>query len=89
MKPWELNKDTENTERLQTVLQHLCESVAHCAVLLSPVLPEASAKLASQLKLESFEKLTLDDLKWGLLADGHSIGKPKPVFPRIQIEEVD
>jgi hypothetical protein len=53
MKPWELNKDPEKKERLATVLQHLAESVAHCAVLLSPVLPDAAAKLAAQLNLPS------------------------------------
>lgn len=87
MKPWELNKDPKQEERLATVLHHLVESVAHCAVLLSPVLPEASTKLASQLRLESLGELKLDELKWGLIPHGHEIGKPKPVFPRIVIEE--
>jgi len=87
MKPWELNKDPALQDRLATVLHHLAESVAHCAVLLSPVLPEAAAKLADQLKLAAFPTLKLSDLAWGLLADGHAIGKPKPVFPRIVIEE--
>ncbi len=87
MKPWELNKDPEQASRLATVLQHLCESVAHCAIMLAPILPEAATKLSNQLKLENFESLTLESLKWGLLPDGHTIGKPKPVFPRIVIEE--
>ena len=86
-KPWELNKDPEQKEHLQTVLHHLVESVAHCAVLISPVLPAATTKLASQLKLEGLTDLKLEDLKWGLVPDGHTIGKPKPIFPRIQIEE--
>ncbi|MEI6653690.1 MAG: methionine--tRNA ligase [Verrucomicrobiota bacterium] len=87
MKPWELNKDPANAERLATVLYHLAESVAHAAVLLSPVLPEAAAKLAAQLNLPSLTTLKLADLHWGLLPDGHAIGKPKPVFPRIVVEE--
>lgn len=87
MKPWELNKDPEQAPRLQTVLYHLAESVAHCAVLLSPVLPDAAAKLASQLQAERLTTLKLDELEWGLLPDSHKIGKPKPVFPRIVIEE--
>jgi methionyl-tRNA synthetase len=87
MKPWELNKDESQKDRLQTVLYHLAESVAHCAVLLSPVLPDAAAKLAQQLKAEHLLALKLDDLKWGLLPDQQEIGKPKPVFPRIQPTE--
>ena len=86
MKPWELKKDPEQADRLATVLYHLAESVAHASVLLSPVLPEAAAKLASQLNLPALTELSLSDLTWGLLPDGHQIGKPKPVFPRIVIE---
>jgi len=87
MKPWELNKEPEKRDRLATVLYHLAESVAHAAVLLSPVLPDAADKLAAQLNLPSLTNLKLPELRWGLLTDGHAIGKPKPVFPRIVIEE--
>jgi len=71
------------------VLQHLAESVAHCAVLLSPILPDASVKLAAQLKLPSLTELKLDDLKWGLIPDGHEIEKPSPVFPRIDVKAIE
>ncbi|MES2475197.1 MAG: methionine--tRNA ligase [Verrucomicrobiota bacterium] len=87
MKPWELNKDPEQKDRVATVLYHFAESVAHIAVLISPVLPQITAKLAEQLNLPSLTTLKLTDLNWGLLPDGHPIGKPKPVFPRIVIEE--
>ena len=87
MKPWELNKDPEKKDRVATILYHFAESVAHIAVLISPVLPEITAKLADQLNLPSLTALKLSDLKWGLLPDGHTIGKPKPVFPRIVLEE--
>jgi len=86
MKPWELNKNPENKDRLATVLHHLAESVAHCAVLLSPVLPDAAAKLAAQLKLPQLSQLKLDDLTWGLIPAGHEIEKPSPVFPRIEVK---
>jgi methionyl-tRNA synthetase len=87
MKPWEINKDPEKKARLATVLQHLAESVAHCAVLLSPILPDAAAKLAAQLNLPDLTGLDLSDLHWGLIPEGHTIGKPTPVFPKILIEE--
>ena len=89
MKPWELNKNLENKDRLATVLHHLAESVAHCAVLLSPILPAAAAKLAAQLKLPKLTDLKLDDLKWGLVPDGHEIEKPFPVFPRIEVKAAE
>ncbi|MFK7850222.1 MAG: methionine--tRNA ligase [Akkermansiaceae bacterium] len=89
MKPWELNKDLENKDRLATVLHHLAESVAHCTVLLSPVLPEAAEKLAEQLKLPALNGMKFDEVVWGLIPDGHEIEKPKPVFPRIDLKALE
>ncbi|WP_367871362.1 class I tRNA ligase family protein [Luteolibacter sp. Populi] len=86
-KPWELAKDPALKPRLDAVLYHLVESLAHCAVLISPVLPDPAARIASQLRMDDLLSLKLDDLKWGLVADGHETGKPKPVFPKIVVEE--
>ena len=86
-KPWELAKDPANLATLERVLAHLVESLAHLAVLLSPFLPEPATRLAQQLRRDDLMSLRLGDLRWGLIADGHETGKPKPVFPRIVIEE--
>jgi methionyl-tRNA synthetase len=88
-KPWELAKDESQAERLDAVLAHMLETVAHTAVLLSPVLPEAAAKIFHQLRAPDLADLRLPDLKWGLLPDGHQTGKPKPVFPRIELPEAE
>ena len=86
-KPWEMKKDESQLGRVGEVLSHTAESCAHLAVLLAPILPEASAKIFGQLQKEELGQLPLDELKWGLLAADHQIGKPKPVFPRIQVEK--
>ena len=86
-KPWELAKDEDKRTQLAAVLYHMVESCAHISVLLSPVTPEACAKIQNQLKLPELEDKALNDLAWGLVPTGHEIGKPKPVFPRIQLEE--
>ncbi|MEN8736597.1 MAG: methionine--tRNA ligase [Akkermansiaceae bacterium] len=86
-KPWEMKKDESKLPRVGEILSHTAESCAHLAVLLKPILPEASAKIFGQLNLETANDLKLDDLKWGLLQAGHQTGKPKPVFPRIQVEK--
>lgn len=86
-KPWELAKDESQKERLESVLFHAAESLAHLTVLLSPVLPEPAQRLSNQLRLDNLLKTKLGDLKWGLIPEGHQTGKPKPVFPRIVIEE--
>ncbi len=87
-KPWELAKDPATRDRLESVLFHMVESLAHLTVLLSPVLPEPAARLAHQLKLDDLLDRKLGDLAWGIIPDGHATGKPKPVFPRIVIEEI-
>ena len=86
-KPWELAKDPAHKSRLDSVLYHLVESLAHCAVLISPVLPDPASRIAAQLRMDDLLKLKLDDLKWGLVPNGHETGKPKPVFPKIVVEE--
>ena len=86
-KPWEMKKDESKLSRVGEILSHTAESCAQLAVLLRPILPDAAAKIFGQLKKDDLMKLTLSELKWGLLEAGHQTGKPKPVFPRIQIEE--
>ncbi|WP_338685887.1 methionine--tRNA ligase [Haloferula helveola] len=85
--PWVLAKDETKKARLETVLYHMVESLAHLTVLLSPVLPEPAGRLAYQLRKEDLLDLKLSGLAWGLVEDGHTTGKPKPVFPRIVIDE--
>ncbi len=86
-KPWEMKKDESKLPRVGEVLSHTAESCAHLALLLRPFLPAATEKIFGQLKKETLIDTKLDDLKWGLLEAGHQTGKPKPVFPRIQVEE--
>lgn len=85
--PWTLKKDESKLPRVGEILSHTAESCAHLAVLLSPILPDAAHKIFGQLQKEELKEAKLDDLKWGLLEAGHKTGKPKPVFPRIQIEQ--
>lgn len=86
MKPWELNKHPEKRERMTTVLYHLAESVAHAAVMLAPVLPDAARKLLGQLRLPELLAEPINQLHWGLVPQGHLIEQPQPVFPRLQID---
>ena len=85
-RPWELAKDESQQDKLATVLYHMVESCAQISILLSPVTPQASAKIQNQLRLPDLGEITLPNLAWGIIKDGHEIGKPKPVFPRIQID---
>ncbi len=85
-KPWALAKDETQYPLLCRVLAHLLESCAHVGFLLGCVLPQASTRILEQLQLDLSGK-TASDLSWGLLAEGHSVQSPSPIFPRILSEE--
>ena len=87
--PWKLAKQKENAQQLDAVLYHLAESLRIIAILISPVLPKAAHGIFDQLnwKMElsgKEERFSLADAEWGRLPDGHVVGKPTPLFPRIE-----
>ncbi len=87
--PWKLAKQKARLADLNAVLYHVIESVRIIAVLISPVLPKAAHGIFDQLnwKMElsgKEERFRLDDAKWGGLPDGHVVGKPVPLFPKIE-----
>jgi methionyl-tRNA synthetase len=87
--PWKLAKKKDDSHFLDNVLQHLCESLRIIAILISPVLPRAAHGIFDQLnwKMElsgKEERFSLKDAEWGGLPDGHVVGKPTPLFPRIE-----
>jgi methionyl-tRNA synthetase len=88
--PWKLAKQGEQ-EALNRALYHLAETLRITALLVSPVIPKAAHKMFDQLnwKMElsgEDERFHLGDAKWGGLPDGHVVGKPVPLFPRIEMK---
>jgi methionyl-tRNA synthetase len=88
--PWKLAKDPARKTGLNAVLYTLAESLRIIAILIWPVLPKAAHVIFDQLnwKMElsgKEERFRLDDAKWGGLPDGHVVGKPVPLFPRIEL----
>jgi len=93
-KPWALAKaekagDANALQELDTVLYNLAESLRIIAILIWPVLPDAAHGIFDQLawKLDEAGKDTrfrLADAVWGGLPDGHILGNPVPLFPRIE-----
>jgi methionyl-tRNA synthetase len=87
--PWKLAKDSDAQQLLDQILYSLAESLRIIAILISPVLPEAAHGIFDQLnwKMElsgKEERFSLADAEWGRLPDGHVVGKPVPLFPRIE-----
>jgi methionyl-tRNA synthetase len=86
--PWKLAKE-ESKERLDSLLYGLVESLRITGILISPVMPRAAHGIFEQLnwKMElsgKEERFSLTDAEWGRLPDGHVVGKPTPLFPRIE-----
>ncbi len=87
--PWNLAKDKQQERILDAVLYHLAESLRIIAILISPVMPKAAHGIFDQLnwKMElsgQDHRFSLADAEWGRLPDGHVVGKPVPLFPRIE-----
>ena len=83
-KPWELIKDANQPETLNAVLYRAVETLRWLAVLLHPVMPEATAQIYRQIGLnESLAEINPESLKWGQLQSGTKIGEVAPVFPRL------
>ena len=81
--PWKLAKDQSAAEKLDHVLFVLAEALRIVAVLVAPILPVASREILYQLNWT--QDSSLNDANWGGLPSRHRLGKPVPLFPRIEI----
>jgi methionyl-tRNA synthetase len=85
--PWSLAREKEKVKRLASVLYNSAETIRIIAVLLSPIVPDGSAAILSQLGVqEPVESMRADALRWGGLKPGTRIGKVEGVFPRLELE---
>ena len=87
--PWALAKNDADRERLGTVLYTATEGLRALAVLLSPVVPRATAKLWTALGVEeSLGALPAQRIReageWGRLPVGTTVGTLEALFPRIE-----
>jgi methionyl-tRNA synthetase len=83
--PWSLGEKLEDDgarARLATVLYTSAEALRIATALAYPVIPDAAAKIWSQMGLGDIKKLPLSELAWGQLPLGTKLGEVLPVFPR-------
>src|ERR1700693_410181 len=82
--PWALGEkqDEDSRSRLATVLYTAAEALRIATALAYPVMPEATAKIWSQMGLGDIKNLALSELAWGQLPLGTKLGEVQPVFPR-------
>jgi methionyl-tRNA synthetase len=89
--PWALGEkqDEESRSRLATILYTSAEALRVVTALAHPVIPDATAKIWTQLGLGDIRKFSLSDLKWGQLQLGTKLGSVEAVFPRADKSAVE
>jgi methionyl-tRNA synthetase len=85
--PWALAKDADRRDELGAVLYTAAETLRILAVLISPAMPQAAARLWSQLGLDGDrplgEQRLPDAAGWGGLPPGTQTAKGSSLFPRL------
>jgi methionyl-tRNA synthetase len=84
--PWVIAKDPAKTSRLKTVLYNLIETLRLIGLVLVPVMPETSRKMAAALGItedQSADQNLIDHGSWGLMQPGAKIQLGASLFPRL------
>ena len=82
--PWAVaeREDKDSRARLATILYTSAEALRVVTALVHPIIPEATARIWTQLGLGEISQLDLRNLAWGQLPLGTKLGKVEGVFPR-------
>ena len=82
--PWKLARQTEQQERLDTVLYSAAEATRSIAILLAPYIPTSSNRILAQLGLDAVHEGTwANDGTWGRVALTRVV-RGDILFPRIE-----
>jgi methionyl-tRNA synthetase len=81
--PFKLAKDPAQAKRLDVILGLLAETLRRLSVLVQDALPFTAEKIRTQLQLGT-GPVRFDDALFGNSLRGHTIGKPKVIFPPIE-----
>jgi methionyl-tRNA synthetase len=81
-KPWEIAKEKERKEELETVFRNLLAVLVSSGVLLGPFMPTAMAEMLDKLGAGG---TTIDDLPPKEIGAA-GLEPPEPLFPRIQAD---
>lgn len=87
--PWTLRKT--DFERMKVVLQTLFLALRDLAIAIRPVVPEKADALLDQLGIagdaRNYADLADDGWYKRLVETGFTVGKPTPIFPRLELPE--
>jgi methionyl-tRNA synthetase len=95
-KPWELARNPEHSDRLDTVLYTLVEGLRWASLLLEPVIPAKALELRAQLGLgatsatdQTSSRDGVNALVWGAFPAGVKVAPGTVLFPKIEVEKKD
>jgi len=81
--PFKLAKDPALAKRLDVILGLLAETLRRLSVLVQAALPFTAEKIRAQLQLTP-GPVRLEEALYGNSLRGHTVGKPKVIFPPIE-----
>jgi len=85
--PWNLAKDQNNTERLNTVLYTMVECIRILGILCAPFMPGVPEKIRPLLGgMDFFSDWEKAD-SWNVIQPGTIVDKGQPIFPRIDLSQ--
>ena len=84
--PWILGNEGD-TERLNTVLYNLCESLRITSILIKPFMKNTSQEIIRQLGLSEESASWEKAVEWGITVPGQKVTKGKALFPRLDIKK--
>ena len=86
--PWNLAKDPARKAELESVMQHLAESLRFVSVLIQPFMTRTPQRIREQLGIGEGELAEWESLRsFGAIPAGTRVQKGEPLFPRLDAEK--
>ncbi len=88
--PWALRKT--DPARMEAVLATLYQAIAELAIMIQPVIPASADALLEQMGIDGEGRTSAalgGDWYASLRSSGFTLSPPKPLFPRLELAEVD
>jgi methionyl-tRNA synthetase len=83
--PWILAKDEAKEDGLDTVMNHLAETVRIVSILIYPFMHTTSEKIRKQLGIEG--DIIWEDSEVFNMMNGEQVKKGEQIFPRLDVEK--
>lgn len=86
--PWQLAKDEEQKEKLQSSMYHLIENLRKIAILIKPFMEHTSENILRQIGIQDESLKTWESLQlYDKIENAKVIEKGEPIFMRLNVEE--